>query len=352
MVKEEYRREELVEKSFEIIVPEGGIDSGTFESLSGFSLHSPLLPPTFVNIPWTRATEDNQPPFAIVTSVSPSSTAKRAGLEVGDMVVSFDTLDINDLKDEHGEQIRDDEKALEMAFEEIPDILTDEDVIKNGIIIEVVRDRRVLSLHCPSYTRRHFLVPLADEPTGTTPEELLKSTVGITLGPKPTPPSTRHEWDRHNPKIVPDPGYVGSYMTCQALNPNMAEYVAGRGWIGTTSSAVASIQRSQTFCGFCKRRGHVEDNCYVKYPSKCKTASQSASAAVKKLKRKKEEDKGIERRVRERKDREAAKSRKKATEDFQISTYGAARLDGVVPTGGIAGKTRLYDRHFKDFEAR
>ena len=52
------------------------------------------------------------------------------------------------------------------------------------------------------------------------------------------------------------------------------------------------------FCDYCKKRGHYEDVCYVRDPSKCKTQAQRESAQVKTEMRKIEERKAQERRKR------------------------------------------------------
>ena len=52
------------------------------------------------------------------------------------------------------------------------------------------------------------------------------------------------------------------------------------------------------FCDYCKKRGHYEDVCYVRDPSKCKNQAQRESAQVKTEMRKIEERKAQERRKR------------------------------------------------------
>lgn len=113
------------------------------------------------------------------------------------MIVSIDTLDIMD----------EETRTLEQVLEEIPEILTEQDVVQNGVIIEIIRDRKILSLSKPSYVRKHVLCKV-DPSHAAMPADLLRQSTGITLGPRPLAPSFRHEWDNHKPRIVLDPGYV------------------------------------------------------------------------------------------------------------------------------------------------
>lgn len=64
------------------------------------------------------------------------------------MIVSIDTLDIMD----------EETRTLEQVLEEIPEILTEQDVVQNGVIIEIIRDRKILSLSKPSYADRKSVV--------------------------------------------------------------------------------------------------------------------------------------------------------------------------------------------------
>jgi hypothetical protein len=230
-------------------------------------------------------------PFVKILAVENNSPMAAAGFLPGDMIQSFDTLDIDTM----------------------PRNLVARDTSQLGA--EEQQKQQLAQNECSDAAQRAL------------------SVLGVILGEVCEEDLIQRQgWDKWKPRAPIDPGLLHTFVVNKTLRPIMSERIKGVGWIGQTVSAAWDLQKRSAFCSYCKKKGHFEPVCYIKDKNLAKSESQRKRHDRMQVKLAKQREVDIERRDIAKKGRDSYKQKQhkaalRIAVDGKVTHKNAQRWD-------------------------